>query len=291
MMGSKSSATLPLKFVVALGLVLGSGPLIGQGFPAASPKATLTQRLGFNEVTITYSRPRVRDRVIWGELVPWGQVWRTGADYPTFIETKAEVRVEDRLLQAGKYALYSIPTPERWTIIFSRNTELWGAFGYSPEHDELRVEVQPRSAPFTESFTIELAEVTQNRAELLLRWARLAVPVRLEVDDFDQIRSRVESAEEGDWATGWRGAEYLLETGGDLSLARRWIDQSLTVERNWMNLWTSAQIHATAGETALAVEAGRAAIEDCSENQPYCPYVGVYRRSVASWTDSSQTAP
>ena len=275
---------------VALLLLLSlsfASPLLAGSLPAASPRATLTQSIGLAEVSITYSRPRVRGRVIWGELVPYGEVWRTGADYPTRFEVGADLEVEGQTLPAGAYALYTIPGPERWTVVFSRDLELWGAFGYSPEHDQLRVEVEPRAAEPTESFTIELAEVTLDRAELRLRWDRLEVPVRLRVDDRAAVREQVESAEADAWGLWWRGAHYLLETGGDLALARRWIDRSLATERNWMNTWTSAEVHAAAGATEAAVAAGREAIEICHAEREHCPYTEVYRRTVESWAARS----
>jgi hypothetical protein len=256
----------------------------GSGFPADSPQAEVSQRLGFGEVTIEYSRPRVRGREIWGTLVPYGEVWRTGADYPTFVTTTETLWIEGEALPAGRYAPYTIPGRERWTIVFSRDTELWGAFGYRAEDDALRVEVVSRTAPFTESFTIELAEVRTATATLLLRWAELEVPVRLRAAVFERVAAELEAAESPDWGTWWRGARVALDCGGDLALARRWIDRSLALERNWMNLWTAGQLAAAGEDFSAAVLLGTEALERCLEAEPYCPYRGTYRRELRRWS-------
>jgi hypothetical protein len=256
----------------------------GTGFPAASPKATLSQRLGFGRVDVEYSRPRVRGREIWGALVPYGEVWRTGADYPTFFTTAEDIRVEEQPLAAGRYALYTVPGREAWTIVFSRETELWGAFGYRADHDALRVEVRPRAAPFTESFTIELAEVGVDRATLLLRWADLEVPVRLRAEVMERVAADLETAEAEDWGAYWRAARVALEVGGDLAAARDWIARSLAIERNWMNLWTAAGLAAAAGDRAGAVRWGTEALELCAAAQPYCAYRDTYRKQIDAWS-------
>ncbi|MEE8368806.1 MAG: DUF2911 domain-containing protein, partial [Thermoanaerobaculia bacterium] len=210
-------------------------------FPAGSPRATLTQMVGFDEIEITYSRPRVRGRTIWGALVPYGEIWRTGANYPTKITFPSEVQIEGRPLAEGSYALYTIPGEGAWTIIFSRNTELWGAFGYNLEDDALRVSVEPRPAEHAESFTIEFADVTGHSAILTLLWERLAVPIRIEVDTAERVAGNIELVlqEEGEdttWGFYWRAAQYLLEHDADLERALDFIQRSLKMERNWMNV-------------------------------------------------------
>ena len=260
--------------------------------PAESPKAKVAQRLGFAEVEIEYSRPRVDGREIWGALVPFGEVWRTGADYPTSFSTTEPLRVEGAALAAGRYALYTIPGVDRWTVILSRNTELWGAFGYTPDADELRVEVRPRAAPaHTESFTIEFAEPTYRSAVLVLRWAGLEVPIRLEAEILERVLAEVAAAAPEDWGATWRGARILADLGQRQDLAREWIERSLAVERNWMNLWTAAELAAGRGDAAAAVELGAEALAACRAHRPYCAYSETYRARLAEWSDEGGARP
>jgi len=272
----------------ALLFCLWAHDVAAHSLPAESPAAAVRQRIGYADVEIEYSRPRVRGRAIWDVLVPYGEVWRTGANYPTFFEVSEAIRVEGEELPAGRYALYTIPRPDVWTVIFSRNTELWGAFGYEPSADALRVEVTPRPATyFAESFTIEIADVGLTSASLVLRWADLEVPVRLETDVEDRLVAAVAEAKPDDWAALWRGARALAELGRRPELVVEWMRRSLAVERNWMNLWTAAELAAGAGETEEAVALGEEALAACRAAAPYCPYADTYARRIASWRTSS----
>src|SRR4029079_17647874 len=114
--------------------------------PRLSPNATLSQTIGVTEVTLHYSRPGVKNRKIWGELVPYGEVWRTGANENTTIKFSTPVKVEGHELPAGLYGLQTIPSEGKWTLILSKDADQWGAFSYKPEHDAMRAEATPRPA-------------------------------------------------------------------------------------------------------------------------------------------------
>jgi len=256
-------------------------------FPHDSPEATLTQMIGLAKIEVSYSRPRVRGRKIWDGLVPFGRVWRTGANYPTFVTVEREVKVEGQKLAPGKYALYTIPGPREWTVIFSTNTELWGAYGYQPDDDALRVRVNPVSASFRESFTIEVSDVRLDSAVLNLRWAKLNVPITIEQPIYDELLSRIqaelEKDEEKDWGFYWRSAKYVLELDGDLELAEKWISESLERKRTWMNVWTRAELSAAKQRLDRAVEHATEALELCRAAPTDCPYTGVYKNRVDTW--------
>lgn len=125
-------------------------------------------------MTIEYGRPSVKDRKIWGGLVPWDQVWRTGADEATTISFDADVTIEGEALPAGRYALFTIPGMESWTVIFNNTPDQWGAFSYDPSDDALRVTVPPVEADHEEVLTFEL-----DRDRVVLRWEKLAVGFRV----------------------------------------------------------------------------------------------------------------
>ncbi|KAA9327163.1 DUF2911 domain-containing protein [Hymenobacter busanensis] len=157
-------------------LLLWSAASQGQDKPApASPPATATGKVGKANVTVKYSSPAVKGRKIWGELVPYGQVWRAGANEATTFSTDQPLTVEGKALPAGTYSLFAIPTDKQWTIVFNKTANQWGAFKYDEKQDALRVMVTPRKAA---SMNERLAyEVTGNG--LVLRWENLEVPVMM----------------------------------------------------------------------------------------------------------------
>lgn len=125
-------------------------------------------------IIVEYGRPKVKGREIWGGLVPYGKVWRTGADEATTIRLSKDAEVAGELLPAGRYGLFTIPGEERWTIVFNRVADQWGAFGYDDSEDVLRVEVEPRAAEHVEEMEFVIED-----SELVLRWAELAVPIEI----------------------------------------------------------------------------------------------------------------
>ena len=147
--------------------------------PEASPAASVGQTIGVTDVNVTYHRPSVNKRKIWGGLVPFGTVWRTGANENTTISFSTPVKVEGQALPAGTYALYAIPGATQWTMIFSKFTGDWGAYNYDPSEDALRVAVTPQSvAESQERLSYTFDDVTNNSAIASLRWEKLRVPSR-----------------------------------------------------------------------------------------------------------------
>jgi hypothetical protein len=148
----------------------------------ASPNAVVGQTVGTTDVLITYGRPSVRGRVIFGDLVPYGEVWRTGANEATTFTVSKDVTVEGEALPAGTYALFTIPTEEGWTVIFNRAAEQWGAFDHDPAQDALRIEVAPEEGAATEMMTFAFEDITDTSADVVLSWAGLLVPFQIEVE-------------------------------------------------------------------------------------------------------------
>jgi hypothetical protein len=283
-----------MKLVCTLSFLFVSVAISGaaQQIPSESTKAVITQRLGFDDVTVTCSRPNVKGRLIWGSLIRYGMVWRTGADYPTFIAFTDTTTVEGKPLPPGKYALYTIPNERVWTIIFSRNLGLWGSFGYKAEDDALRVEVKPEMCEFTETFTIGFADIGDNVATLTLQWEKVRVRVRLAVDTDDKVLAYVKeaiTAGKANWRTYWQGGRYLLKHNGDAALAMQWVDKSIELEPNdWMNRWTKAQLLAARGDYASAVACGEKAIETGKqqENAQYFGYEATWKKDLSRWKRS-----
>ena len=145
-----------------------------------SPNATVGQTIGTTTVTVGYSRPGVRDREIFGGLVPYDTVWRTGANEATTVTLSDDVMVEGERLAAGTYALFTIPGADAWTVVFNKTAQQWGAFRYDEAEDALRVTVEPMmDAPMQEQFEIRFADVSDSAATMVLHWDTVGVPVRL----------------------------------------------------------------------------------------------------------------
>lgn len=202
--------------------------------PALSPTATLNQQVGLTDVKITYSRPGTRGRTIFGDLVPYGEIWRTGANASTKISFSDEVTVAGQKLAAGTYALYSIPEKSEWTIIFHKNTGYWGDGGaaYNKEEEALRFTVKPTTlAETVTSFTIELTDMDLNSANILLMWEKTAVKFKVEAEvdskvmaDIDRHINNMEANSAGMYH---QAATYYYQTGKDLDQALEWANKAV----------------------------------------------------------------
>ena len=171
-------------FCLAVLVAVAALPALGQrasNKPRTSPNASISQTIGVTKVTISYGRPGVKGRKIWGELVPYGEVWRTGANEATAISLTRNVTIEGQELPAGTYALFTIPNEDEWTIIFNKNPKQWGAFDYDPRLDALRVKVKPEPADHKEWMSFSFMDLSANSAKLVLRWEKLAVPLKIQV--------------------------------------------------------------------------------------------------------------
>lgn len=150
--------------------------------PAPSQRAQVAQRIGITDITIDYHRPLVKDRKIWGALVPYGQVWRAGANENTTVSFSGPVMVESKPLEKGTYGLHMLPNADEWTVIFSKMSDAWGSFTYDQAEDALRVAVKPKPAEMHNALTYDFADLQPDSAVIELEWEKLAVPFKVSVD-------------------------------------------------------------------------------------------------------------
>jgi hypothetical protein len=232
--------------------------------PRVSPNATLTQTIGITDVTLTYSRPGVKGRPIWGSLVPYRATWRTGANEATTISVTDDITVGGQPLPAGKYAFFTVPGPDTWTVIVSRQKDIWGAFAYDSTQDVLRVQVKPEPAEFTEWMGFEFDSLTAKSARLSVRWEKLRVPVNLGVNTdaafLAQARKMVPEAKADDWTTPYQAARYCLDNNlNNATEATAWLDKSIQARETIQNLGYKARLLAKDGRKVEAVAlAGKA---------------------------------
>jgi hypothetical protein len=202
-------------------------------FPAASPGCTLKQRVGLTDIEIVYSRPSVKGRTIFGGIVPYGQVWRTGANQATKITFSTPVKLEGHEIPAGTYALFTIPGESEWTIIISTNAAQFGAFQYNQKDDLVRFKVTPAMLPDTsvETFVIEFNRIRDESALLELVWEKTVVPIHLEVEVTGKVVPQIEAAmaAPGKKSDGFyfQAATFYFNHDLDLKKALEWLDAGL----------------------------------------------------------------
>ena len=215
--------------------------------PEASPKALLTQTIGIADVQVSYHRPGVKGRPIWGALVPYGEVWRAGANENTTISFSLPVRIAGKPLPSGTSGLHMIPGKGDWTVIFSRNATSWGSYFYSEAEDALRITVTPGAAPPMEWLQYEFSDLTDSSAVLALRWEKMLVPIALSFDTRGLVLAGIrDSYLRGAAGFGWQGfnsaALYCVRNNLDLPEALTWADRSIALNENFSNLRTKASI-------------------------------------------------
>lgn len=233
--------------------------------PRVSQKATVTQTVGLTDLSVVYSRPGVKGRTVWGDLVPYGQVWRTGANEATKFTTSDDVMINGQKLAAGSYALATIPGKDEWTIAFNTQADLWGAYEYDEKKDALRVKVKPQAAPHQEWFQISFDEVTPSSATMVIAWDKVAVPMKIDVDvntkALANINAALASAKADDWRTPFRGADFAFNNNVAEKESWGWVEQSLKVQENLYNLTLKAKMLARDGKKADAIKVAEKAIE------------------------------
>ncbi len=168
-----------MKALLALFAMVGA--LHAQDKPLASPKSVLTQTIGTTEVTITYHRPGVKGRTVFGSLVPYGKVWRTGANENTTISFSKDVKIDGKPLKAGTYGLHSIPQAATWTLIFSHDAKSWGSYSYDEKKDALRITVTASSSEFVERMRFTIDDMTDTQGTITLQWEKVKVSFVVEV--------------------------------------------------------------------------------------------------------------
>jgi hypothetical protein len=214
--------------------------------PDASQAATIKQRIALTDVTIDYHRPVVNGRKIWGALVPYGQVWRAGANENTTFEVTDPVTIEGQSLAKGTYGLHMIPTADTWTIIFSKTTTGWGSYSYKQDEDVLRVTVKPRAlADNEEALEYEFEDLKPTSATVTLKWEKVAVPFKIAVTDettLANIEAQMKGRGQFTWQAPDEAATFCLTHNINLEGALKWADMSIANEERFDNLSTKVDL-------------------------------------------------
>jgi hypothetical protein len=262
--------------------------------PRPSQAASVMQRIGATDVTITYSRPGVKGRQIWGDplpeqekvkgeatldnqnerpkgapIVPWGHIWRTGANEATMFVVSDDVLINGQKLAAGSYSLHTIPTKEEWTIVFNGTANQWGSFNYDPAKDTLRVKTKPVWRNESEEWlTYSFDPVGDDSAQVNIRWEKISVPFTIKVPDVPastlaRMKSTVANAKADDWLTPMQAGNFLLNNkdAADDTLGMEWLDRSIKTKETFRNLVSKANALYKLGKKDEAVAVGDQAVQ------------------------------
>ena len=279
----------------ALGILVGCGALAGSAgaqfkngsqatelnIPRTSQRGTVTQRIGLTDITIAYHRPALGGREIWGKTVPYGKVWRAGANENTTITFADDVSIEGKPLAAGMYGLHTIPDKDQWAIIFSKNSTSWGSFSYDEKEDALRVTVKPHAAESFEVLTYVFDDVKPDSAAATLRWEKLAVPFRISVDVkaavLKSIKNELRSVGGFTWAGFDEAAQWCLDNNYNLEEALKWEETSIQNEDRFENRETKSRILNAMGKKEDAEKALETAFARANAQQLYIYARGLQR--------------
>ncbi len=231
--------------------------------PEASSTQTIIQDFGLGKITITYSRPNVKDRVIFGGINPYGQVWRTGANAATTINFSENVIIEGNKVPAGSYSLFTIPDKDEWTVILNKTVKQWGAYSYKAADDFLRFKVKPITlGEKRETFTIQFANETTQSSDLHLVWDHTAIYIHLQTDDDAQIMANIDELMKGNRKPYYFNAiQYYYENNKDMNKALEWVTEAEKVDPGtWYKLW-EARIRLRMGDKPGAIAAAQEGIK------------------------------
>ena len=231
--------------------------------PKSSPKASISYTVGLTDISINYSSPAVKERKIWGDLVPFGEVWRAGANGATTISFSTDVSLEGKPLKAGTYAFFMIPNGEEdgmWTAIFNTESEQWGAYEYDETKDALRVDIKVKDSGVNiERLAYSIHDQAIDKGYLKLAWEKKRIYLRFKIEVMDHamanITDALEKAEPNKkWMTLTQGAQFLLDQDENLDLALEWARQSTELKDHSWNWYVRAQILAKKGKFKEAIE-------------------------------------
>jgi hypothetical protein len=277
------------KILIALALII--APFVSEAqvkTPQASPKGYIKQTVGLTDVEVTYSRPGARGRAVFGNLVPFGKLWRTGANENTIINFGDDVVIDGKTLKKGKYAIYTIPKIESWEVIFYLSTDNWGLpENWSDAYVALRTTVKENALPTpVETFTIGINGLDPNFGYLEMSWENSHVALKFEVPTAKMATASIEKTLAGPTANDYfAAAQYLFQSNGNIDTARTYVDKSLdmSTDKPYFILRLKSLIQAKQGDKKGAVETAKASLAaaETANNQDY---VKMNKDSIAEWS-------
>ena len=277
------------KILIALAIILAPFATEAQiKTPQASPKGYIKQTVGLTDVEVTYSRPGARGRAVFGNLVPFGKLWRTGANENTIINFSDDVVIDGKTLKKGKYSIYTIPKIESWEVIFYLSTDNWGLpENWNESYVVLRTTVKEDALPTpVESFTIGINGLDQNFAYLEMAWENSHVALKFEVPTSKIATASIQKTLAGPtWNDYYAASQYLFQSNGNMISARDYVDKALemSTEKPYYLTRLKSLIQAKQGDKAGAIETAKISLAaaEAANNQDY---VKMNKDSISEWS-------
>src|SRR5262245_2507914 len=262
----------PTVFSLAM-LLLGAGAAVAQlpplNVPQASPAASVSQTIGLTEIKIDYHRPAVNKREVWGKLVPFGQVWRAGANENTTIQFSSRVTIGGKTIPAGTYGLHTMPGEKDWSVMLSSTSTAWGSFSYDEKEDVVRFSVTPKPADFEERLEYRFENPTDNSVDVVLQWEKLQIgfPITVNTNEvvMDSLKKQLRGLPRFGWQAWNQAAQWSLQHDVDLDQGLKWADQSIQTQQTFGNLRTKAAILEKKGDTKAAEDLRAQAMKIATE--------------------------
>ena len=251
--------------------------------PRPSPFAHVTQTVGLTDITIDYSSPAVKGRAIWGGLVPYDKVWRTGANTATKITFSKDVSIDGKPVPAGSYAIFTIPGKSTWTVILSKKTEQFGSFTYKDSDDLLRITVTPTAIPLRERLAFVFADFSDSLANVDLEWEKLRVRIPVVVKTEEQTMAAIKGMTDAAWRPFAQAARFVLENKKDADAALALVEKSIALKEEWLNDFTKAQILAVKGKTKDAIALAEKAQAMGSKDMEHFFMADEVKKAISDW--------
>lgn len=271
------------RIVSVLAALLLATPAVAQSIelPAPSSSAMVMQKVGVAEITVSYSSPAKRGRTIWGELVPFDKLWRTGANGATTLETSHDIMIGGQKVPAGKYAIFSIPGKTEWTVIINKNPNQGGTRSYDEKLDQARFKVKPVQGAARERMTFLFSDSTDTSTNLDLEWDGGLIRMPITVDTAGQVAANINSFK-SKTARGLANAARYHAGTGDTAGGLGLIDASLAAERTWFNVWLKAEMLAKTGKKKQALKLAKEAYA-MGEKDDYFFWKDKVAKAIKDW--------
>ena len=281
-------------FLLGFAILMGSN-VSAQDLPKKSLASSVAYTIGLTKISIDYSSPAVKERTIWGDVVPYDAIWRAGANAATTIEFSTDVSLEGKPLAAGKYAFFVIPVAgddTKWTVVFNTVSDQWGAYAYDESKDALRVDVKPQFKKISqERLTYTIHDQTADKGYFKMAWGKARLYVRFKVDVLEEALANVdkaldEASDDDKWAIYANGASFLLDMEKETKQAMEWADKSTSLHQHSWNLYIKAKAQAASGDYTGAVATAAKSAEVGMANTDdhyYQNSKSEIEKSVADW--------
>ncbi|MBA2620443.1 MAG: DUF2911 domain-containing protein [Acidobacteria bacterium] len=286
--------------VVMLTLLFASNALAQLNLPRESQRQEVAQTVGDTRIALVYHRPNTKAREVWGKLVPFGEVWRTGANENTTFETSQNLKINGQILPAGKYGFHTIPNKDEWTIIFSKVNDQWGSFAYKPENDQLRVTAKPQTVEMQETMSLGFENVKATTADVVVRWEKMRVPFTVDVGDVNErtlteIRKQMTNLKADNLKAPVDAANYIYgqKMTTNYVEAIGWLDAALKMKETGNALGLKAYLLAETGKKTEALATIQRAITVAKAANPKANTSALEKR-MADWKSGkwqSNTTP